>query len=242
VSTDEHENITPEDFDLMAWIASGTVATRTVDIFNRPDMVAEYEALEAEYAEAEKAAARAGDDAPLSAVDPRPDIEARMAEWRERWEASKATWTVRALSHDEIENTFEPKTGGVSSPPQPVPPPAQAGKKAAEDYAEKVTKWARTVHEADRERTLHLIAAAVTAVESTRGRLERDPGEPPIVTVEALRTLRDRPHGDTWVGMIPSGKGQRVTGKLATAVMAATEGDVAVPRPTSPGRSTTTQG
>jgi len=242
VSTEEHENITAENFDLMAWIASGTVATRSVDIFNRPDMIVEYEALEAEYTAAEKAAAQAGDDAPMSAVDPRPGIEARMEEWRERWDASKATWTVRALSHDEIEATFEAKDGGIASPPQPVAPLPQAGKKAQEDYSEKVTKWARAVHEADRERTLHLISAAITAVESTRGRLERDPGHPPIVTVEALRQLRDRPHGDTWVGMIPSGKGQRVTGKLATAVMAATEGDVAVPRPTSPGRSTTTQG
>ena len=243
MSTREHdETIAAEDFDLMAWIASGTVATRTVDIFNRPDMIAEYEALEAEYTAAEKAAVQAGNDAPMSAVDPRPGVEARMEEWWERWDASKATWTVRALSHDEIEATFEAKDGGIASPPQPVAPLPQAGKKAQEDYSEKVTKWARAVHEADRERTLHLISAAITAVESTRGRLERDPGHPPIVTVEALRQLRDRPHGDTWVGMIPSGKGQRVTGKLATAVMAATEGDVAVPRPTSPGRSTTTQG
>ena len=45
MSTDEHENITSENFDLMSWIASGTVATRTVDIFNQPDMIAEYEAL-----------------------------------------------------------------------------------------------------------------------------------------------------------------------------------------------------
>src|SRR5665647_2454592 len=93
----------------------------------------------------------------------------------------------------------------------------------------------RTDAEADRERTLHIIAAAVTSVETALGTADS-------ATVEQVRSLRDRPHGPQWVGLTPSGRGQRITGKLATAVMAATEADVEVPRPTSPERSTTTQG
>jgi len=232
------EGITPENFDLMSWIASGTVATRTVAIHNNPALAADAEALEAEYVAAEKAVADMGDDRPVSWKDPRPAIEKRMAELHDRWEASKATWTVRALSHDEIEGAFD----AVPSPKQPVAPLPQAGKKAAEDHAEKMTEWARKVHEADRERTLHLIVAAVVKVETVQGCIEREPGDPPILTVDAIRALRDRPHGDQWVGHIPSTKGQRITGKLAGAVMGATEGDVSVPRPTSPGRSTTTRG
>jgi hypothetical protein len=226
----EHdETITPDDFDLMAWIVSGTVATRTVEIHNNPALAEEFDALEAEMKAAERDVAALGEDRPMSWTDPRPEIEDRMAELWERWEASKTTWTVRALSHDEIEATFD----AVPSPKQPVAPLPAAGKKAAEDHAEKMSKWARALHEADRERTLHIIAAAVTSVESVRGRADS-------VTVEALRALRDRPHGDAWVGHIPSTKGARMSGKLASAVMAATEGDVAVPRPTSPVRSTTT--
>jgi len=239
VTEQQHdETITPDDFDLMAWIASGTVATRTVEINNNPALVAEYEALEAEMKAAEAEVERLGDDRPMSWVDPRDDIAARMEDLYERWQAAKTTWTVRALAHDELEATFE----AVPTPKQPVAPLPQAGKKAQEDYAEKMTAWARAVFEADRERTLHIIAAAVVRIESSRGVIEREDGGAPIVTADALRALRDRPHGDQWVGVIPSTKGQRIRGRLAEAVMAATEGDVAVPRPTSPGRSTSTRG
>lgn len=234
MSTEEHENITAEAFDLMAWIQSGTVATRQVTIYNNPALAAEYEALEAEMKAAEQDIEDAGGDAPMSARDPREDIRARMADLYARWEASKSVWTLRALSDDDIEATYS-EQGGVPSPKQPVPPLPQAGKKALEDHAEKITKWAKAVHEADRERTLHIIAAAVTSVETALGTADS-------ATVEQVRALRDRPHGPQWVGLIPSGRGQRITGKLAMAVMAATEGDVEVPRPTSPERSTTTQG
>lgn len=235
MSTEEHENITAETFDLMAWIQSGTVATRQVTIYNNPALAAEYETLEAEMVAAEKTVEDAAGDAPMSAHDPREDIRARMEDLYARWEASKSTWTVRALSDDDIEATYDAQLGGVPSPKQPVPPLPQAGKKALEDHGEKVTKWAKAVHEADRERTLHLIAKAVTSVETARGSVDG-------VSVDEVRSLRDRPHGPQWVGLIPSGRGQRITGKLAMAVMAATEADVEVPRPTSPERSTTTQG
>lgn len=234
MSTEEHENITPEAFDLMAWIQSGTVATRQVTIYNNPALAAEYEALEAEMKAAEKAVEDAGGDAPMSAKEPREDIRARMDDLYARWEASKSVWTVRALSDDDIEATYA-EIGGVPSPKQPVPPLPQAGKKALEDHGEKVTKWAKAVHKADRERTLHIIAVAVTSVETAIGTADS-------ATVEQVRSLRDRPHGPQWVGLIPSGRGQRITGKLATAVMAATEADVEVPRPTSPERSTNTRG
>src|SRR5665647_481743 len=148
----------------MAWIQSGTVATRQVTIYNNPALAAEYEALEAEMKAAEQDIEDAAGDAPMSARDPREDIRARMADLYARWEASKSTWTVRALSDDDIDDTYEQDKGGVPSPKQPVPPLPQAGKKALEDHAEKVTKWAKAVHEADRERTLHIIAAAVTCL------------------------------------------------------------------------------
>jgi hypothetical protein len=242
VSKNKHENITPDAFDLMAWIESGTVATRQVVIHNNPAMLAEAEALEAEYTAADKAAADTGGDAPMAAVDPRRDIDRRMKAWQKRWDGSRSTWTVRALAFDDIEATFDADKGGVPTPKRPTPPPAQAGAKAQEKFGERVTAWARAVTEADRERTLHIIAAAVTAIESPKGRLEREPGHDPIVTVEALRALRDRPHGEQWVGVIPSTQGKATTGRLAQAVMEATEGDVEVPRPTLPGRSTTLPG
>jgi len=229
VSTDKHENITPDAFDLMAWIESGTVATRQVVIHNNPAMLVEYEALEAEYTAADKAAADAGGDAPMSAVDPHRDIDKRMKAWRKRWEASQATWTVRALDYDDIDATCDPERGGVADPKRPVPPPEKAGQKAAERFMEKVNVWTKGKAAAERERRLYIVSAAVTAIETSKGRLEREPGGEPIATVEAVRALRDRPHGEKWVQ------------KLYGAVNAAMESDVEVPRPTSPERSTTTQ-
>lgn len=241
MSTTEHEDITPETFDLMAWIESGTVATRQVTIHNDPALAVEFEALEAEYAAAEKAAAAASEDGPLSAPDPRPGIEARMTDLHARWEASAATWTVRALAHEDVEATFDVDRGGVGHPKQPTPPAANAPEKLRERYAERLMDWARAVSEADRERTLHIIAAAVTAIETPKGRIEREPGFL-IATVDMLRALRDRPHGEQWVGVIPTTQGQKITGLLARAVMKATESDVDVPRPSLPGRSTTLPG
>lgn len=237
MSTDEDTTI-PDDFDLMAWIESGTVATRTVKIHNNPALVAEAEALQAELAAAEKAIAETGGEGPLGAADPRPGIEERMRAVSEAWDESCAEWTVRAIAYDDIERLYE----AVPHPKQPAPPPATAGDKAREKYAERMTAWGKAVAAADRERTLHYIATAVTAVETTKGRIEREVGAPPIVTIDALRALRDRPHGEQWVGVIPSGRGQRFTGLLASAVMEATEGDQDIPRPPLPGRSTTLPG
>jgi hypothetical protein len=243
--TEPDDTITPETFDLMAWIESGTVATRQTTIHNNPALVAESEALEAEMVAAEEAVKAAGGDSPMGATDPRDAIRARMDGVFKRWEASKTVWTVRALSHDDIEDAFDAGRGGVEHPKQPTPPAPTAPEKARERYAERLAAWGKAVAEADRERTLHMIALAVTAIENNRGSIERETGDDPIVTVEALRALRDRPHGEQWVGVIPSGtggRGQRVTGKLARAIMEATEGDQEVPRPTLPGNSTSNPG
>lgn len=226
MSTDNIDDDTTP-LDLVAWIESGTVATRTVKIHNNPALVAEAEALQAELAAAEKAIAQAGGDGPLGKADPRPGIEKRMRAVSKAWDESCAEWTVRALAYDDIEALYDT----VPHPKQPTPPPAAAGDKAREKYADRMTAWGKAVAAADRERTLHYIATAVIAVETPKGRIEHETGGPRIVTVDELRALRDRPHGDQWVGLIPTGAGQRVTGRLARAVMEATEGDQEIPRP-----------
>lgn len=216
----ENEQTTvPDDFDLMEWIESGTVARRKVTIYNNPALVEEYEALEAELAAAEKAIEESGGDAPMDSADPREGIVARMEALYERWEASKATWTVRALSREDVDACFE----AVPAPKMPVPPMDKAGQKAQDRFAEKVAEYTKAKAETDDERKLHMIAAAVVGVETPRGNVES-------VTVEQVRALRDRPHGQQWVD------------RLYAAVEAATEGDVQIPRPTLPGRSTSDLG
>lgn len=220
------EGITLDDFDFDTWLEAGTVATRTVEIHNDPALLGEYEALEAELEQAEKDWARSGGDQTLDAIDPRPAIVARLEALWERWEAAKATWTVRALSGDEVDDSFEPDKGGIPVPPQPVPPLDKAGQKAREDYARKFTRWAKDNEQAKRERRLVLISWAVTRIEA-RGRVsKRTAGAPPIVTVEQLRAMRARPHGEQWIIRLHKG------------IEDAMESDRDVPRPTSPVRST----
>lgn len=218
---DTSPGVTEDTFDLMDWIESGTVARRQVTIHNNPALADEFTALEERLAEAEKAAKDAGGDGPMSEGDPREPILSAMEELWARWDASKAIWTVRALSQEDVEATFDAETG-IPSPKAPLPPPEKAGERARERYLTAMQDFGVAKATADRDRRLHLIAAAVVSVETSRGIVER-------VTVDQLRALRDRPHGEQWVA------------KLYAAVEAATQGDVEVPRPTSPVRSTSTQ-
>ncbi|MCV2395921.1 hypothetical protein OEB99_16520 [Actinotalea sp. M2MS4P-6] len=228
--TTPDETLTPEVFDFDEWLATSTVARRQVMIYNDPALLEESEALQAQLAAAETAAAADAGDQAMDAIDPRPGILARMEELYERWEASKTTWTVRALAEDEVEDSFEPDKGGIAVPRQPVPPLEKAGQKARDDYTRKYVEWSKANTRAQRERRLVLIAAAVTKIEAPGRVLEREAGAPPVVTVDQLRALRERPHGEQWVA------------KLYHAVDEATHGDREVPRPTLPGRSTSDLG
>ena len=221
-STDDTAGVTEDTFDLMDWIESGTVARRQVVIHNNPALADEFTALEDQLAEAEKTTKDASGDAPMSQDDPRDAIRAQMEALWERWEASKATWTVRALSQDDVEATYEPETG-IPAPKAPIAPPEKAGDRARERFMEQVKAFTIAKTDADRDRRLYLIAAAVVSVETTRGVATS-------VTVPQLKALRARPHGQQWVD------------KIYAAVEAATQGDVEIPRPTSPGRSTTSLG
>lgn len=227
---DPDETLTLEAFDFDEWLETATVARRQVTIYNNPALFEEYQTLQAELDAADKAAASAAGDEALDESDPRPEIVTRMEDLYERWQASKAVWTVRALSGDEVEGTFEPDRGGIPVPTQPVPPLEKAGQKAREAYARRYTEWSKANSQAQRERRLVMIAAAVVKVEAPGRVSERDPDGSPIVTVEQLRALRSRPHGEQWIA------------RLYQAVEAATQGDQEVPRPTSPGRSTSDLG
>lgn len=216
---DEATGVTDETFDLLDWIESGTVARRQVTIYNDAALAERLRVLTERLAEAEKKVEQTGGDAPLDEVDEVAELTAQIEALYPEWEASKAVWTVRALSQDDVMATFD----AVPEPKRPVPPLEKAGQKAQERFAEQVSAWRREVRDADRERRLHMVAIAVESVETARGTAEG-------VTVETLRKLRDRPHGEQWLT------------RLYEAVSEATEGDADVPRPTSPGRSTSIPG
>lgn len=219
--SDEPVGLTDETFDLMDWIESGTVGRRQVTIYNDVEAGKRLQDVHARLGEL--GATEGPEDGPLEDAGS-PEVAALLAEADEllgRLEASKAVWTVRAVSTDDVEATFS-ADGGVPEPKKPVPPPAAAGKKAAEDFVDRVNEWNKAVEAADARRRLFLIARAVVEVETPRGTVAG-------ASVEALEALSHRPHGRQWID------------RLYAAVDAATDADVEVPRPTSPERSTTHQ-
>lgn len=221
MTTAEHENITPEAFDLMDWIASGTVGRRQVTIYN--DVAAGKRLVEIQARLNELAPVDDRDedgDQPLSASAPPEvaELEAEAADLLDRLDASKAVWTVRAVSKDDVDATFDE----VPAPRRPVPS-QETTEKARKREEDAFNTWVRASNEANQERRLHLISRAVVSIETVRGAADG-------ATVDQLRAMQSRPHGAQWVD------------QLHAAVEAATEVEPDVPRPTLPGRSMSSRG
>jgi hypothetical protein len=196
-----------EDFDLLEFIDSGTIARREVVIYTDHEAAARCHEIAAE--------PDAGPEESLGETT----SDAEAAEWLERLMASKMTWTVRALSSDEIERAMDE----VKPPAMPVPPNNNAPRQVHEQWAEQVREYNVAKAKADADRRLVLISYAVLGVETARGTLA-------AVDVDTLRGLRAKPHGQGWID------------KLYAAVDEASSEDVEPPVPTSPGRSTSTRG
>lgn len=213
----------PEDFDLIGWLESGTVATRTVPIYNNPALIDELESLDKAIAaaEADKPAAEPV-DAPMSddvdVVD-LPALIARRDEVEELLLESRSVWTVRALSADEVDGSF--KT--VPEPHAPASPKESAPQQARDKYTERLYAYAQRKARADADRRLVQVAAAVVRIETSTGSRSS-------VSVEALGALRAHPHG------------QKILETIYAAVAAATGAKIEISRPTSPGLRTSIPG
>lgn len=219
--------LTEHAFDLLDWIESGTVARRQVVIHNNPRVAEEFATIEARLAELGHTDDETGDgtvrDEPLGGSVEDAEIEQLLAAREDveaRWEAARSTWTVRAVSQEEVEASFD-------EVPPPKPPLRPKNFDAAPDkiraaFVEASAKHQRANAKANEDRQIVLIATALVSIETARGTATS-------VSVDALRALRSKPHGKQWID------------KLYAAVDAATSEDPEVPRPTSSGRSTSTQ-
>lgn len=201
----EHSVSAIGEFDIMAWIESGTVAQRSVVIYNDPAIVAEFEALERRRVQAE-ASDDDGDEASIADSSELAEIRAAMESLQERWEASKAVWTVQALDDQKIRDLTEMHP--APKRPESVPDDSSDEVKAA--HADAMRDWNERLIAARDERNLAFISAAIVRVETAQGTAT-------AVPVEALRAMRSRPHGAT-----------RIT-QLLAAVENATAGDVEIP-------------
>ena len=220
------ESITEDAFDLLDWINTGTVARRQVVIYTDHEAYAQAVRITDRLAElgwTERDDDRP-QDGPLSeGIGPDDDevaaLEAELESWSARLDKSRMTWTVRAVSKDEI-------TAAADANPEPkMPPPPKDGAPAAvqERWMERVQAYNRAKRVRDEVVNLAVVAAAVVSIETPAGTQDG-------VTVDQLRALQGRPHGAQWVE------------RLYKAVEQATDENVAPPVPTSPARFTSTRG
>lgn len=178
------------EFSLDEWIESGTVAQATIELYNDRARVDEIERLVRQRADLLET-----DDADAVEV-----IDAAIAKQREAFETSKETWTIRALSRDELKAVMAAHV----VPDAPKQPKKDASAATAERHRTKLTAWAQEAEEARAERDLHLISLAVVSVETARGTAKAagetitaggalDPDFQPAASVDTLRALRARP-------------------------------------------------
>lgn len=196
-------------FNLDQWIETGTTANEQVVIYANRALAGEYTALERRLAALEDA----GDESIENGAE-QAALLRKMEDLYERWQASKATWTVRALSDEEVRAVYDKHP----TPKAPQKPADDAPAEVKQAWQGAMEMHLRALTLATDERNLAYVEAAVTRVETTLGAVA-------VVTIDQLRRMRNRPHGSQDLN------------RLIEAVNRVTQGDVEVPRPTSPGSS-----
>lgn len=208
---------TTPDIDLSgdvfeSWLESGTIRRVTVTLYNDPTLEADIAELEQRRAELEETGAERMLDEPSGLAQLARDEEALL----ERLEASKSTWTVKAI----LDTEFDKANAAHPEPEAPRTLPLAAPKKAKEQWVRDRDAYVQASAEAERERRLMLIAAAVERVETWRGTAHG-------ITVEQLRKmLTGGEQNAEWAAY-----GAYRIKVLWEAVKEARRGDVKVPAP-----------
>lgn len=140
-----------------SWLEHGTVAQRSVPIYGRPDLFAKYEDLERQRKiaeEIEEAGEKAMGDPGTEAID------TQLRALYDQWQASKATWYIRALSSDEIDDVRD----SIAFPTEP-------GSKATD---EEKRAYEKAEEEANSKANLEMISRALVKIENPKGDTVKD--------------------------------------------------------------------
>jgi hypothetical protein len=194
----------PADFEGDAfddWIGGATVSKRSVPIYGKPGLFAEWEQLERdiEIAEAEEAGGAELGGSKSS------KLKKRREEIYHEWMDSKSDWIVRGLDEDDLkEITDELEAEGIVEPdalkkpaePKPLPTKhtEQQGKThtlatneyeiAKAEYEAALPDHQKAVTAYADELNLRIIATAVDRIDFASGRTQDE------ITVEQLRKLK----------------------------------------------------
>ena len=134
------------------WLNTGTVAQRSVEIYGRPDLFAEFESLERQLSVAKEIEESGDKVLGDTGVE---TIEKKMEDLYAEWQKSKTTWFIRALTSAEIEQIKDD-----CGFPDDLPDDAD---KAAEREHEKANEKANT--KANHE----MVARALVKVQNPSG-------------------------------------------------------------------------
>jgi hypothetical protein len=171
----------PAVLDFDAWLATGTVAQRTVELHNDRRIVDDLLNLDRR----RQVVAKATTTGEASITEGGAEIAAIDAQYEDlyaRWQASKETWVVRALSGEEVDEIKRrhpvdpmPEQPGKNSP---------AGARVIHETA--MRAWAEHAARVRDESDLDFLSVAIVRVETALGTADH-------ISVEQLRALRTRP-------------------------------------------------
>ncbi|MFC5676073.1 hypothetical protein [Aeromicrobium endophyticum] len=180
------------------WIGGATVSKRSVAIYGKPGLYAEYQELERELERIEAENKGGGEMAGSGFAK----VTARMAEIYDEWIESKSTWIVRALDDDQTKELEAELGEGPLKPDELVEPvlPAKHTENQAKAHTLKMRAYeeAKPLHdEAVKEHeaanaeyvtqlNLRIIAEAVERIDFANGRVQHS------ITVERLLSLKKK--------------------------------------------------
>lgn len=93
------------EFDFNQWLTEARIATRSVDVLQRPDLIGEYQEWQRQY-DRVKAAAPSISERSMGELDPVQALEVEGRKLLEQIQASRATFYIAAVS-DEDEKAIE---------------------------------------------------------------------------------------------------------------------------------------
>ncbi|RHA38741.1 hypothetical protein [Cellulomonas rhizosphaerae] len=208
----------PLDFD--AWLETGTIAQRTVELHNDRSIPDQLDVL-SKRREVAAAVAEAEDtEASVTEIPEVVKIDAALEALWVKWEESKETWLVRALSVDEI------KLLRTRHPVEDQPPtPGKGASRGTREAHEALLKaWAERMQDTLEAIQYAQLEAAIVSITTSKGVATArgtvlDEDFRPAVTAAQLRAMHARP-----------GR-QNDVKQLLNASQDATASDVEVPAP-----------
>ncbi len=184
------------------WISGATLGQRSVEIYGKPGLFAEYEQLDREL----KVAEAARDDVEASLEDDRVGgIQERMAALYEEWMTSKSVWTIRALP--------KPIAAALSKQHPETKAPGELAVDADESTKQAHAAQTALFEQQADARNYAILEQTVVRVEFGDGRVVEPVRaadgvwfETPAVNAARLATLRDKLGDMQFIKLIAAGK------------------------------------